>query len=149
VSFASAQKNPMRLSTYGRAGGGIKERVSVNTLRRPTRFVTARSPEFVSGDHFFLWGERQLEEDDDMPAARPEFTHLSEADVWAAVDSDDGPIAAEVTRLVAEHTIRLKACAARNAAAPGVLLKVRTRCPIERVAVFMMAEAGVSLVTVN
>lgn len=86
-----------------------------------------------------------------MPAARPEFTHLSEAEVRAAVAFDDGPIAAEVTRLVAEHTIRLKACADRNTHAPGVLLKVRVCCPIERIAVLMLADAaaGVSLVTLN
>lgn len=90
--------------------------------------------------------------DDDMPTARPEFMQFSEAEVWAAIENDDGgPIAAEVTRLIAEHTIRVKTWADQNRSVPGLLLKLRARCPIERVAVQIMADqgAGISLVTVN
>jgi hypothetical protein len=87
-----------------------------------------------------------------MPAARPEFIHVSEAEVWAAIDNDpDGRVAAEVTRLIAQHTMRLKACVDQNRSMPGVLLQIRVRCPIERVAVLMMADAGigVGLVSLN
>ncbi len=92
-----------------------------------------------------------MEKDDDMPAARPEFVHFSEAEVWAAIENDDGgPVAAEVTRLIAAHTIRLKACADENPSVPGVLLLLRARCPVERVAVLMMVEEDVlRLVTLN
>jgi hypothetical protein len=92
-----------------------------------------------------------LKQDDVMPAARPEFTHLSEAEVLAALAGDGGPVVAEVGRLIAEHTKRLKARADREKPAPGVLVKIETRCAIERVAVLMMARfgAGVSVVTVN
>lgn len=86
-----------------------------------------------------------------MPAARPEFTHLSEAEVLAALDSEGGPVVAEVGRLIAEHSKRLKARAERERPAPGVLVRIETHCAIERVAVLMMASFGaeVSVVTVN
>ena len=80
-----------------------------------------------------------------MPAARPEFIHLSAVDVWAVID-DDGPVAAEVTRLVAAYTVRLMGC--EGAGAAGALY-VRVRCPIELVAVFMIVEGGAKATLVN
>jgi hypothetical protein len=51
-----------------------------------------------------------LSDDDDMPRARPQFVHLSESEVWKAIAEDaGGSVGAEVTRLVAELTIRLMA----------------------------------------
>ena len=45
-----------------------------------------------------------------MPRARPQFFHLSEAEVWKAMaDNAGGAVEAEVTRLVAELTVRLMA----------------------------------------
>jgi hypothetical protein len=91
-----------------------------------------------------------LNDDDDMPRARPQFMHLSEAEVWEAIAEDDcGSIGAEVTRLVAEFTIRLMACADRHGHAPGCGMQVRVRCPIEHVAVLMMVEGGASVSTVH
>jgi hypothetical protein len=76
--------------------------------------------------------------------------HLSEAEVWEAIAEDDcGSIGAEVTRLVAEFTIRLMACADRHGHAPGCGMQVRVRCPIEHVAVLMMVEGGASVSTVH
>jgi hypothetical protein len=92
-----------------------------------------------------------LDKEDLMPAARPEFAHLSEAEVLTALAGDGGPVVAEVGRLIAEHTKRLQACAAREKSAPGVLVRIETHCPIERIAVLMMARFGaeVSVVSVN
>lgn len=75
-----------------------------------------------------------------LPAARPEFTALSEAEVWKAVDDDSGNnrIAAEVTRLVAGYAIALKARVDRHGNVPPQILHVRVQSPIERVAVLMM-----------
>lgn len=88
--------------------------------------------------------------DDDMPRARAEFMHVSEAEVWEAIAEDDcGSIGAEVTRLVAEFTVRLMACADRHGHAPGCGMQVRVRCPIERVTVLMMAEGDVSVSIVH
>lgn len=43
-----------------------------------------------------------------MPQARPQLVHLLEAEVWKAIAEDaGGSVGAEVTRLVAELTIRL------------------------------------------
>ena len=89
-----------------------------------------------------------MEEGDDMPAARPEFTHLSEAEVLKAIE-DDGPIAAEVTRLVAALTVRLMASRERHGQAPGWGMRVQVKCPIERVAVLMMAEAGATVASIQ
>ena len=51
-----------------------------------------------------------MSDDDEMPRARPQFAHLSEAEVWEAIDENaGGSVGAEVTRLVAELTIRLMA----------------------------------------
>lgn len=84
-----------------------------------------------------------------MPAARPEFIHLSEAEVLKAIEDDYGPVAAEVTRLVAAFTVRLMTCRERHGHAPGCGMRVQVRCPIERVAVLMMAEAGVTVATIQ
>jgi len=82
-------------------------------------------------------------EHDNMPAARPEFVHISEAAVWAAIEHDDGgPIAAEVMRLGIEIAKRLKARAEQE---PERGMQVRARCPIERVAVLMVSAAGASV----
>lgn len=84
-----------------------------------------------------------MDEDHDMPAARPEFVHVSEAEVWAAIENDDGgPIEAEVTRLVIEMARRLKAHAKNE---PECGMQVRPRCPIERVAVSMMSACVASV----
>jgi hypothetical protein len=91
-----------------------------------------------------------LSDDGDMPRARPQFKHLSEAEVWEAIAEDDcGSIGAEVTRLVAEFTIRLMACADRHGHASGCGMQIQVRCPIERVAVLMMAEGGAIVSTVH
>ena len=91
-----------------------------------------------------------MSDDDDMPRARPQYIHLSETEVWKAIAEDDGgSVGAEVTRLVAEFTIRLMACADRHGHAPSCGMQIRVRCPIERVAVLMMAEGGASVSTVH
>jgi len=80
-----------------------------------------------------------------MPRARPQFIHLLEAEVWKAVAEDaGGSVGVEVTRLVAELTIRLMA-RAEQGPEPGGGMQVRARCPIERVAVPMLAEAGTTV----
>jgi hypothetical protein len=64
-----------------------------------------------------------LSDDGNMPRARPQFVHLSEAEVWKAIAEDaGGSVGAEVTRLVGELTIRLMARAGdrRNASAGAV-----------------------------
>ena len=39
-------------------------------------------------------------DNNNMPPARHEFVHVSEAEVWAAIENDDGgPIVAEAIRL--------------------------------------------------
>jgi hypothetical protein len=81
---------------------------------------------------------------DNMPAARPEFVHVSQAEVCAAIENDGGgPIVAEVIRLAMELSKRLKA---RTENEPECGIQVRARCPIERVAVLMMSAAGVARV---
>ena len=86
-----------------------------------------------------------MSDDGDMPRTRPQFVHLSEAEVWKAIAEDAvGSVGAEVTRLVAELTVRLMSCAG-DGPAPGGGMQVRARCPIERVAVLMLAEAGVTV----
>ena len=85
-----------------------------------------------------------METDDDMPAARPEFAHVSEAAVWAAIENDDGgPIAAEVTRLVIELSKRRLKARAENKPDRG--MQVLARCPIERVAVAVMSACVASI----
>jgi len=75
-----------------------------------------------------------------LPAARPEFTNLSEASVWKAVVGDPeqgGAIAAEVTRLMVECMKTFKAHVGQDGPAPSRLLRIDTRCPIEAVAVLL------------
>ena len=87
---------------------------------------------------------------DDMPRARPEFVRLSEAEVWKAMgDGTGGAIEAEVTRLVAAFTVCLMACAERQGQAVGGGMVIEPRCPIERVALLVMAEGGASVSTVH
>ncbi len=84
-----------------------------------------------------------------MPRARPQFVHLSEAEVWKAIAEDvGGSVEAEVTRLVAELTIRLIARAGRGPE-PGGGMQVRAQCPIERVALLMLAEAGATVAALH
>ena len=86
----------------------------------------------------------------DLPAARPEFIALSEAEVWKAVHDDpeqQHPIAAEVTRLVTRYMAEFMAYFGEREHAPQRVLRVEARCPIEKVAVLMVvtfveAEAG-------
>jgi hypothetical protein len=78
-----------------------------------------------------------LEDDENMPEARPEFIHLTEAEVWRGMDDAGSAVEAEVTRLVGLLTIRLMAS--------GCGMRVRARCPIERVALVMLAECGVDV----
>jgi len=88
--------------------------------------------------------------DDDMPRARPEFVDLSEAEVWKAMgDGTGGAIEAEVTRLVAAFTIRLMASAEQRGQAAVCAMLIEPQCPIERVALLVMAEGGASVSTVH
>lgn len=84
------------------------------------------------------------EHDNNMPPARHEFVQVSEAEVWAAIESDDGgPIVAEAIRLAVELARRLKARAEND---PECGMQVRARCPIERVAVLMISAGGAGAV---
>lgn len=77
-----------------------------------------------------------------FPKANPEFFHLSEREVWAALGAqeDDNTIEAEVTRLVAGFFSRYKNYIEANDLQnlPPQIMHVTTRCPIERVAVKIM-----------
>ena len=77
-----------------------------------------------------------------FPMANPAFCHLSEREVWAALDNheDDNAIEAEVTRLVASFFSRYKTYIEANGLEnlPPQIMHVSTRCPIERVAVLIM-----------
>lgn len=73
--------------------------------------------------------------------ARPEFAHLSEAEVWAALDrddDDDNSIACEVTRLICCFWKRFQDSARKHGNIPPEIMHVSTRCPIEKVAVLIM-----------
>ncbi len=75
-----------------------------------------------------------------LPAARPEFTNLSEASVWKAIVDDPqqgSAIAAEVTRLMVECLKTFKAHVGPDGSVPSRLLRIDTRCPIEAVAAMM------------
>jgi hypothetical protein len=86
-------------------------------------------------------------DDDNMPPARPEFVHVSEAEVWAAIENDNGgPIVAEATRLAMELARRLKDRAENR---PGCGMQVRPRCPIERVTVLIMAAVGANVAPIQ
>lgn len=79
-----------------------------------------------------------------FPKTNPEFTHLSEREVWTALDrqADDNAIEieAEVRRLVASFFNRYKAYIEANGLEnlPPQIMHITTRCPIERVAVLIM-----------
>lgn len=96
-----------------------------------------------------------MEEDEhllELPSARPEFTKLSEAEVWEVINGDpfgENAITGEVTRLVAHYTVRLKACFDRRGDVSPCVMHVQARWPIERVAVLTMAKAEAALVTVH
>lgn len=85
-----------------------------------------------------------------LPAARPEFINLSEAEVWKTVDEDPeqrNPITGEVTRLVVQCMSKFKAHFQQPGHMPPRFLRIEARCPIEKVAVLMLvrfieAEAG-------
>ena len=86
-----------------------------------------------------------MEHDQDMaelPSARPQFMNLSEAAVWKAIDGDafgENPITAEVTRLIANHAARYKACVDRHGSVLPHMMHIQVRWPIERVAVLLLA----------
>jgi hypothetical protein len=66
-----------------------------------------------------------LNNGDEMPRARPQFVHLSEAEVWKAIAEDaGGSVEAEVTRLTVELTVRLMGHTG---------MQVQARCPIAEV----------------
>lgn len=77
-----------------------------------------------------------------MSLARREFFDLSEAEVWAEVAQDDGPVAAEVTRLVVFYTKQLLAQGDRGDAGPRGMLCACVSCPIERVALLIIIGAS-------
>lgn len=87
--------------------------------------------------------------DDGQMRARQQFVHLSEAELWKALAEDaGGSVEAEVTPLVAELTVRSMA-RAEDGRERGGGMHVRARCPIERVAVLMLAEAGATVAPVH
>lgn len=68
--------------------------------------------------------------------AQPEFTHLSEEEVWAAMDrDDDNKIACEVTRLICCFWKKFMRIAKKYQNIPPEIMHVSVCCPIERVAV--------------
>lgn len=76
-----------------------------------------------------------------LPAARPEFTNLSEDFVWKAIreDPEQGtPISGEVTRLMVECMGTFKALFGEDGYLPPRVLRIEARCPIEKVAVLMV-----------
>lgn len=78
-----------------------------------------------------------------LPAARPEFIHLSEAEVWKTVDEDPwqcNAISGEVTRLVVQCMGTFKAHFGQDGYVPPRILRIETRCPIERVAVLLVVK---------
>jgi hypothetical protein len=81
---------------------------------------------------------------------RSEFAHLSEAEVWAAINENgESPISCEVTRLVCCFWKRFQDCARKHHNVPPHIMHVAVRYPIERVAVIMMigfieSETGIS-----
>ncbi len=98
------------------------------------------------GRSFFFGRMKTLEDDKKLltlPAARPEFTNLSEARVWKAIvdDPEQGTaIAAEVTRLMVECMKTFKAHVGKDGPAPSRLLRIGMRCPIEAVAALLAAK---------
>lgn len=75
----------------------------------------------------------------EFSTAKPEFAHLSEEEVWAAMDrNDDNRIACEVTRLICCLWKRFSGCAKQYKNIPPEILHVSVCCPIERVAVMVL-----------
>ncbi len=75
----------------------------------------------------------------EFSGARPEFVHLCEAEVWAAMDrDDDNRIACEVTRLICCFWKRFSGCAKKYKNIPPEIMHVCVCCPIERVAVMVL-----------
>lgn len=77
-----------------------------------------------------------------FPKANPEFIHLSEREVWAALGApENGPaVEAEVMRLVVSFFDRYTSYVEANGlqSLPPQMMHITTRCPIERVAVLIM-----------
>lgn len=71
--------------------------------------------------------------------AKPEFVHLCEAEVWAAMDrDDDNRIACEVTRLICCLWKRFSGYAKEYKNIPPEIMYVSVGCHIERVAVMVL-----------
>jgi hypothetical protein len=85
-----------------------------------------------------------------LPAARPEFMNLSEADVWKAIADDPwqcNPVTGEVTRLVVQCMSKCKAHFHQHGYESPRVLLITAGCAIEKVAVllfvrFIEAEAA-------
>jgi hypothetical protein len=74
-----------------------------------------------------------------LAPARAEFIHLSEADVWQALEkNNDNPIAVEVARIAIDFLAAFKAHVDQNGLVPHPNLQVRPRYPIEKVAMKVM-----------
>ncbi|MDX2181422.1 MAG: hypothetical protein SFV18_17640 [Bryobacteraceae bacterium] len=75
--------------------------------------------------------------------AKPEFTALTEDEVWKTVRADpenEQAVTAEVNRLVAVYTRLYFDCVQRNGPVPPHILYVRAEWPIERVAVSIVVD---------
>lgn len=75
--------------------------------------------------------------------AKPEFTGLSEAEVWKTLRADPEnrqAVTAEVNRLVAVFTKMYMDCVKRNGPVPPHILYARAEWPIERVAVSIVVD---------
>ena len=90
------------------------------------------------------------------PTARPEFSHLSELEIGAALaNMRGGPIVAEVTRLSLEYAVHSLASIDGSSPTRSGCLTVRLRCPIERISfrlcMAFLTEMGASttVVTIN
>jgi hypothetical protein len=79
-----------------------------------------------------------------LPAsAKPEFTGLTEDEVWLILRADpesEQVVTAEVNRLVAAYTTMYMDCVKRNGPVPPHVMYVRAEWPIERVAVAIVVE---------
>jgi hypothetical protein len=90
-----------------------------------------------------------------LPAARPDFINLSEAEVWEVIDSDalgKNPITSEVTRLVAQCMTKFNGHFNQPGYVPPRVLRIEARCPIEKVAALMVVrfiEGKRGLVTIQ
>ena len=76
-------------------------------------------------------------------SAKPEFTGLTEDEVWKTLRADpesEQAVTAEVNRLVAVYTTMYMDCVKRNGSVPPHVLYVRAESPIERVAVSIVVD---------